>query len=152
MPITITPVLSSSVGYLEDVRDQIATLMRFIIMNPGWTSSLWEKDMVSFRSLSAAHEADRSEMSGVLHNRVSSLLNRMFTDYQFDCEFKTSEYDEKDQDGRYAIGFNILITKIGQSEQTQMPGLLAGTITVDKKTNSISLDYEKNQDSAMLSF
>lgn len=40
MPITVTPTLSSSSGYLLDVRDQVANLIRFVIMNPGGTSDL----------------------------------------------------------------------------------------------------------------
>ena len=32
---SITPVLSSSQSYLEDVRDQVMSLVRFAVMNPG---------------------------------------------------------------------------------------------------------------------
>ena len=49
---SVTQVLSSKVGYLTDVTEQIATMVRFIIMNPGWISSLWEKHLISFRKMS----------------------------------------------------------------------------------------------------
>ena len=41
MAISVTPTLSSTSGYLTDVRDQVMYLLRFLIMNPGGTSDMW---------------------------------------------------------------------------------------------------------------
>lgn len=141
MPITVTPALSTKAGYIEDVRDQISTLVRFIIMNPGWTSSIWEKDMISFRNMASKYEGDRENLASRLGDYVKSTIERMFTDLAASCDFTTSNYTTEQDDGRYIIQFNIFINKIGDA--TSEPALISGNIIVDPKTNDILLQYDK---------
>ena len=73
MPITVTPTLSSSSGYLLDVRDQVANLIRFVIMNPGGTSDLWEDYLVSFRTMASKYEHNRNQLCDNLKSSIEKL-------------------------------------------------------------------------------
>lgn len=145
MPITVTPTLSSKTGYVEDIRDQIATLVRFIILNPGSTSELWEDKMISFRVLSSKYEELRQGFANKLGGIIENHLNHMFTDHMFSCEFTTSDYKENVSDGRYTITFSIMIA--GNSSKGQyIPALLSGAINVNPDTNEIDLTYNQTLD------
>lgn len=150
--ITITPTLSSTSGYLQDIRDQISNLLRFMIYNPGRTSSLWEKEMISFRTLSAEYQNSRSSLATMVNNRLTRSLNRMFPDYQFDVTVSTDDYDEKvGDDGRYTLTIGILINGLDPDHpENQTGAVISGRITVDKVTNAISLTFDKSVDTAEL--
>jgi hypothetical protein len=149
MPISITPTLSSSSGYLVDIRDQVMNLVRFIIMNPGGTSDLWEDDLISFRVLATKNEHDRSGFCGILNNRVTNVLLNKFHDYTFEVDFTSEDYGEEGS-SRYTVTFHILIaTK--NNEEYRAPALVQGDISVDKTTNNISLKYSNTADTAELS-
>lgn len=139
MPVSITPTLSSVSGYLVDIRDQISNLLRFMIMNPGGTSDLWEDNLISFRYISSSEESDRSSLCDTLKTTVSNILKRKFTDYTFDVDFYSENYSSED-DGRYTVVFHITITNI------DAPVIVSGAINVDPKTNSIELKYDKSVD------
>lgn len=143
---TVTPVLSTKAGYVSDVRDQIATLLRFVIMNPGWISSIWDELLISFRTMSSKYEHDRTELSSNLQLRINETLKRMFADYNFDCEFTTEDLDpsKKEGDSQYTIKFSIMMTAPGESIQES--ALVTGSIEVDEKTNDIVVNYDRNQD------
>lgn len=151
MGIPVTPTLSSASGYLSDVRDQIANLVRFIIMNPGGTSDLWEGSLISFRLMSAAYESDPDSLCNHLQEAVSGLLVSKFTDYKFDVSFTTKDYDVKEPGVRYTIIFSILITEDDKGNTNTQPALVSGDILVDKTTNEIKLKYNKSVDTAELS-
>lgn len=143
---TITPVLSSKAGYVSDVRDQIATLLRFVVMNPGWISSIWDDLLVSFRTLSSKYEQDRTQLASNLQIKINETLRRMFTDYSFDCEFTTYDLDPTKQpgDSQYSIKFNIMMnTPNGDVKES---ALVSGSIEVDEKTNDIIINYDRNPD------
>ena len=151
---TVTPVLSSKVGYLSDIRDQIMTLFRFVIMNPGFTSSLWEDYLLSFRTMSASMEHDRDYFVNTLQNRVTATLSRMFSDYVFDGQFKSEDYDTDTNTGRYKVIFSVFY---GPKQMTDAPtkdvmepGVISGTVTVDKTTNEITLMYDKTVETTTL--
>ena len=151
MPITITPTLSTKTGYVEDIRDQVATLVRFVIMNPGRTSEIWEEDMISFRNMSSAYEHLREGFAAKLSGRIQNALERMFTDYAFNCDFTTSDYEEGVSDGRYTVTFNIMMTPTtGSHARQKIPALISGSIKVDRKTNEIDLSYDQTLDSYTL--
>lgn len=151
--ITVTPTLSSTSGYLQDIRDQISNLLRFMIYNPGRTSSLWEKEMISFRTLSAEYQNNRSSLSTMVKNRLTRSLNRMFPDYQFDVSVTTDDYDEKaGDDGRYTLTIGVLINGLDADHpENQTGAVISGRITVDKATNAIYLTFDKSVDTAELS-
>lgn len=141
MPTSVTPTLSSSSGYLVDVRDQVSNLIRFMIMNPGGTSDLWEDSLISFRYISSKEEASRDGLCSTLKTTLSNILKRKFGDYDFDVEFYSDDYSD-DDDVRYTIGFNISIA----NGNTREAALINGHILVDPKTNSIDLKYDKSID------
>ena len=152
MPTSVTPVLSSSVGYLKDVNEQISTLVRFVILNPGWTSSLWEDQMVSFRKISSAEEGDRNTFASTLGSRIREVLSQKFREFRFETDFSVSNYDttqtEGQDDGRYTITFSILIYGPSTEDTTAMPGMISGSIMVDEKSKELTLDYDKTDETA----
>ena len=147
---TVTPVLSSSVGYLEDVRDQIATMLRFVIMNPGWTSSIWESNMISFRKLSSTYEHDKETLVGQLQMAFGAALNRMFPDYITECDFKAKDINEDQEDGKYAVQFSVFIAQRTDEQSSKEPAFVSGMFTVDTITNDISISYDNTLDNKVL--
>lgn len=147
MPISVTPTLSSTSGYLVDVRDQVMHFLKFFIMNPGGTSEIWEGSLLSFRYLSSVHEASRQELCGNIEQLINRYLTSKFTDYMFDCSVNTSDYDEPDT-GRYTVSFRIAIEKPG--ETTFESAFIIGDIEVDSKTNEIKLNFANSTDTATL--
>lgn len=149
MPVSVTPVLSSSSGYVTDVRDQVMSLVRFTIMNPGFISSLWEDNLVSFRKLSSTYDSDRDTFVAKINDAIASILRNKFTDYTFSCNFQVESVDEKQDDGRYTLKFDITITG-GPSITQEIPAIVAGRVNVDNITNDISLIWERSEDTASL--
>lgn len=145
MPVSVTPTLSSSSGYLIDVRDQVSNFIRFIIMNPGGISDIWEDYLVSFRYLSSSEEHNRDVLCGTLKSRVKDILSRKFSDYVFDIDFNATDYDTTSD--RYTIQFGI---SVSGPTVTDEPVFISGHIVVDKTNNDINLIYDKSADTAML--
>ena len=146
MPRSVTPTLSSSSGYLLDIRDQVSNLIRFMIMNPGGTSDLWENNLISFRYLSSRDEGDRQILCSTLKTNILNILKGKFRDYVFDADFYSEDYSDPD-DGRYTVMFSITVDNNNKSESA----LISGTISVDPKTNSIDLKYDKSIDNITIS-
>lgn len=151
MPLSVTPSLSSSEGFISDVRDQISNILRFIIMNPGGTSDLWESRLISFRTLSSKYESDRETLASELERRLNDLFARKFAEYRIDVACTTAPYDPTqtmgyDDDGRYTISFNVLIYT-----GSTVVGLVDGSIMVDKPTNNITIVFSDSPDNQTLS-
>ena len=151
MPLSVTPSLSSSEGFISDVRDQISNILRFIIMNPGGTSDLWESRLISFRTLSSKYESDRETLASELERRLNDLFARKLAEYRIDVACTTAPYDPTqtmgyDDDGRYAISFNVLIYT-----GNTVVGLVDGSIMVDKPTNNITIAFSDSPDNQTLS-
>lgn len=142
---TVTPVLSSSTGYVMDVPDQVSNLLRFFIMNPGGTSSLWENDLISFQTLAAKYENDRSELCSNATKALNKVLNRMFPDFRFNINLSARDLDssKKNLDPRYIISFNI---QMSSSTIASQSALRSGTITVNKNTNEIDIKFNRDFD------
>lgn len=147
MPISVTPVLSSTEGYLIDIRDQVIHLIRFLVMNPGGTSDIWENDLISFRYLSSKYENSRSSLARAVETAISDVLARKFKDYEFSVTCSTEDYDENDADGRYTISIAVMIN----SSDGQYSALIDGAIMVDKKTNQITVKFSDTVDNQTLS-
>lgn len=141
MPTSVTPTLSSASGYLVDVRDQVSNLIRFMIMNPGGTSDLWEDSLISFRYISSSEEADRSSLCNTLKTTLSNILKSKFVDYNFDIDFYTEDYNQH-SDSRYTILFHVNI----ENDKINVSAIVSGSINVDPKTNNIDLKYDKSID------
>lgn len=150
MPTVVTPTLSSTAGYLVDVRDQVMSLVRFVVMNPGRTSDLWDDKLPSFRTISSTYEGDKDYFAKYLAGQFEQILNNKFRDYLFTCDFTTETYDEKDDDGRYTIHFNIMMDNINGSEDHTGSALISGKISTVKSTNEINLSFERSIDTATI--
>ena len=149
MPLSVTPTLSSASGFLTDVRDQVASLVRFVIMNPGGTSDLCEDRLISFRYLSSKFEGNRTQLCSELSSKITSLLEYKFPDYAFDVNFTSEDYS-KENDVRYTVKFSIIIDSIN-GVGGKRAALVDGDIKVDKATNNIELNFTKSADNSVLS-
>lgn len=145
MAISITPVLSVSAGYVSDVRDQTMALVRNIIMNPGFTSSLWEDKLVSFRKLSAEFGHNRDELVGRLAARISQVLTTKFTDIDFIVNIRSDVINE----ASYKVVFDITISSIYGEDVTE-PALVSGQFIVDSNTYDITIQWNRSADTASL--
>lgn len=141
MTISVTPVLSASAGYEQDVPSQVASLVRFFIMNPGDTSDLWEDNLLSFRKLVGEYEHDPQALAGAAGSRLRKILNNKFRDLDFTCDFTSKDYKENTTDGRYTINFDISYTNINGSS---VPALISGDIDVNQVTNEIDVHFIHN--------
>lgn len=151
---TVTPILSSKTGYVSDIRDQVQSVLKFIILNPGWTSSIWEDRLVSFRKLASKYEHSRNRLAGELQSGLLQVFGNMFDQYSFDIQITPSDLVSGVKDGRYKLDFKILFQRgDGASLETgvtKQSALISGGITVDKTTNEIILKYDLNEDTATL--
>ena len=145
MAISITPVLSVSAGYVSDVRDQTMALVRNAIMNPGFTSSLWEDKLISFRQLSAEYGHNRDELVGKLAARLSQLLTNKFTDIDFIVNIRADVINEVS----YKVVFDITISSIYGEDVTE-PALVSGQFIVDSNTYDITIQWNRSADTASL--
>ncbi len=143
MPISVTPVLTSTVGYLTDVRDQVMSVLRFALMNPGHISSLWDQELISCRTTGARFEHNAEQFVSSLQNEFNTLFQRKFTDVQVQCELSASNLEEGIDNGQLAITFDIQINQDGVVEG----GILSGDITVDTDTYDMKLNFTRSQDS-----
>ncbi len=148
MPITVTPVLSSTDGYVLDVRDQTMSLIRFLIYNPGGISDLWEKDLISFRTYASTWESVRSDLAGQLSSAVKRRLSAMFPEYGIDTNFTTEDYDDTKDNGAYTIKFEITLTPPNTSLTES--ALITGTASINIKNNDITLNFDRSVDTASL--
>lgn len=151
MSLSVTPSLSSSEGFISDVRDQICNILRFVIMNPGGTSDLWESRLISFRTLSSKYEDDRNALADALENKLDELFARKFRDYSIDVScthhlYNSNQIPDINDDGRYTISVNVLISRDGKTY-----GIIDGNINVDKITNAISIVFSDSPDNQTLS-
>ena len=147
----ITPTLSSTVGYVDDIRDQISALIVFIIKNPGSTSSLWEVRMISFRKLSAQFEHDREVFVSKLQAMTDRAIRSMFPDYTFSLEFKAYDYVEGVDDGRYTVKFSVFVEGLNPDDITeQVSALVSGNIIADPLTNDVKVKFAHTLDNATI--
>ena len=147
MAISVTPTLSSTSGYLTDVRDQVMYLLRFLIMNPGGTSDMWENHMISLRLLSSELEHNKNELCSALEKKILNILENKFADYSFDVLIQPKEYEET-SDSRYTISFSISIKAPGMNDFES--AFIIGDISVDKTNNNIDLKFSNSNDTSTL--
>lgn len=142
MPTSVTPVLSASSGYEQDVPSQVAALVRWFVYNPGGTSDLWEADLISFRTLAARHEDNREYLASESARVLQNTLNNKFKNLNFTCEFTASDYQDDTPDGRYRIKMDI--SYADGSGTVGIPGLVTGLITVNPNTYDIRVNFRRD--------
>lgn len=148
MTVSITPVLSSTVSYLTDVRDQIMSVVRFAIMNPGRISSLWEDKLISCRVMAAKYEHDRTKFVNEMTVAFDELFSKKFTDYNIQTNFTAEDTDPTNPNGQFAMNFDITI--VSRRTGKTSGGILKGALTIDSTTRDIHIDFSRSQDSSMI--
>lgn len=147
MPISVTPVLSSTVGYLDDIRDQVAYLLRYFIMNPADVSEV--VDTISMRKLAGMYQEDRDNMARQATVAFARTLSNKFPDYSFDVEFTAEDYEKKN-DIRYTLRVSISISKTPFAIDVNKSAIISGAITVDPTTYDMSITLANDLDSSTL--
>lgn len=142
----MTPVLSSTVSYLTDVRDQVMSLIRFAIMNPGHISNLWDGELLSCRLLGAKYDFNKDRFVEQMNLEFNRLFSRKFPDLSIDANFYAKDYDETQSDGRFSLSFDVTIDKNGSTEGA----LIQGDVNIDKSTYDIELNFKRSQDTASI--
>lgn len=140
---SITPVLSSSQSYLEDVRDQVMSVLRFAVMNPGHISDYWDDNLISCRLIAAEHEHDRDYFVNVLNKRFNDLFGKKFKDCSVNANFTSTAFNSKGDDGRFTVNFDIQIS----ISNTEEGGIIRGNISIDPQTYDIKLKFDNSIDS-----
>lgn len=148
MGTSITPVLSTTVGYLTDVRDQIAYLLRYFIMNPANVSDVYRT--ISMRDLAAQFQSDRNEMAIECSKAFQNLLIRKFPDYTFNVKFTASDYIEGVDDTRYKLEVSIYITNHPAAGLMNTSAIVSGAIEVDPLTYDITIKLADDLDSSTI--
>lgn len=146
MPVSVTPTLSVNAGYLSDVRDQVMALMRFIVMNPGNTSSIWEEKLISFRKIAAEYEGDRNALISVLSSKINTLFKSKFTD----CDITTSLKAEDVDTVQYRVVFDITMTRIEKDVTQEIPLIVSGQFLVNTETYDITIKWTRSSDTATM--
>lgn len=141
MPKVVTPVLSASAGYEDDIPTQIAARLRWFIYNPAATSDLWEGNLVSFPYLVAKYENDPHTLAYESRSALQRTLSHTFADCEFNVtvDVKTKTKD----DVNYKLAFSITFTKKGES--IVHSGLVAGMIIVDPETSYIQINFTSSR-------
>lgn len=142
LKVTVTPVLSSSAGYVADIGEQVSSLLRFIIMNPAGTSSLWEEDLISFRNIASKNEGNRTALINAFREAINRTLQRAFPTIDFTLNIKTHDYDNPKTNGleaRYTISFEVFYRPM--RDPVKRSAFVSGKISVDKTTNEIDIKF-----------
>lgn len=122
------PVLSSAMGIVTDRQEITATLMRYILLNPGFISSTHEDEIVSFRVLAGKYGHDRDALCTALTDNISRVLRQYFPNDTVHALFTAEDYDTSEPgDGRYGIKFDITYTT---AAGVLVPGISNGQFTV----------------------
>ena len=134
----IYPVLSTSATYLTNKHDIAAAVLAFFIYNPGATSSSHPGMEISFRTIASELGHSPDLICERLSNILPAVIQRYFPDYEVSAEFTTSAYDETDDDGKYAITFDLRY--VDNTTGTVIPTILSCMINVEDDDN-VTLNF-----------
>ena len=127
-PRPYIPVLSSDAGNVTDLQEKTATLLRYILLNPGFTSTIFRNEMISFRTLAAQYGHDRDALCTALAGMIKPALQRIVPEYDPLVSFTANDYNDDAGDPRYVITFDI--TYIDNSGNI-IPGIGSNTFIVN---------------------
>lgn len=78
--MTVIPTLFINQMEVTTPEDVVAYLLRFMIMNPGWTSSQIEASLLSMRKFVARHTENIEVLPGAVQNVLDAAIKRHYPD------------------------------------------------------------------------
>lgn len=140
MPISITPTLSSSGGYLYDIRDQIMHSLATFVYTPENTSEIWES--LSLMSIVADKGHDRLSCASRIHSILQDHFRNKFNDCQVVVNCSTEDYDPINKDSRYTVKVEVTITNLKDDTQS-IPAVVSSKLKVDPHTKKLELIWDR---------
>lgn len=137
MATPILPTLNSTVSILTNMQEITATVMQYMMYNPGDISSTHEDELVSFRKLAAMYGDNRDQLCEMFRAGTLSILRRYFPDHEIIAEFTASDYEDIENNPRYTITCDITYK---DKDGNLLAGIEAGTFNVDSE-NRITLNF-----------
>lgn len=137
---TYVPILSTSINRTTDRREMVASIIQYILLNPGRTSAAIETDLVSFRKMAGAAGYDRNLMLAELNKRIPPMFQRIFPNDVVRCTFTTKDHDNGSGDPRFAVTFDIVFINSDTGEAD--PAILKGLFTVSENYE-IKVHYDQ---------
>ena len=133
------PVLSTTIPYLTTRSDVGAALTKFLLLNPGRTSDMYEEFLLSFRTIASEFGQDRSGICQELQSRMYQALHRYFPDENIVTDFTTSDYDTtREGDPRYRVNFNVYFNN---DNGTITPSIVSGYFNI-ADNNEIEVKFQ----------
>lgn len=133
------PALSSDLGIITNRQEITATLVRWVLLNPGFLTTTSRDEVVSFRELAGRYGHDRNLLCDKLSAVMIQLLQRHFPNDTVLAFFTPFDYDETNsQDPRYGIKFDI---KYQTANNELVAGISDGTFIV-ASDGSIEIHYQ----------
>lgn len=132
--------LSSDAGIITDVQEITATLIRFTLLSPGFLTTLFRDEEVSFRNLASRYGHNRDALCGALSAKVGPMLKKYFPEYDVLANFTPSDYDLNDSgplDPRYIVTFDITYR---DKNKNIVPGIGSHTLTINTE-GQITIHY-----------
>ena len=81
MPKGVIPVLDINTPTLENRSDKLIYLLKFLLFNPGWTSSWYDDRLLSMRKSMAEYTEDPNKLVPALQRYLDTAIQKFYQDY-----------------------------------------------------------------------
>ena len=92
MPKSVIPTLSINNPVIESGADKMIYLLKFLMYNPGWTSSWYDSKLLSMRRSMAQYTEDIDKLVPALQNFLNDVIQKYYPSYS--CSIKTTFDDD----------------------------------------------------------
>lgn len=143
---SITPSLSSSAGYLIDIREQIMHALTTFINTPANTSELWES--LSLSEITATYGNSREGCAIQIHSVLQDYFKNKFKDCSIMVSCSSSDYIQGVPDGRFTVHIEITITNI--EKNYPIPAVISSILHVDRSSGKLLLDWNTQESDGLV--
>ena len=92
MAKSVIPTLNINDPVLESGADKMIYLLKFLMYNPGWTSSWYENRLLSMRRSMAQYTENADQLVPALENFLTEVIRKYYPSYS--CSIKTTFEDD----------------------------------------------------------
>ena len=79
----VIPILDINGQVIENKSDKMIYLLKWLVFNPGWTSSWYDDKLMSMRRSTAEYAHDPERLVPALQRYISTAIKSFYSDY--DC-------------------------------------------------------------------
>ena len=133
MPKVYIPTLTTSAGFVSDINDKAATLLRFFVYNPGEASDNLSTAQVSLRDLAYQYQNNPANMAAVVERQLNSLYQKNFPEISTNVTVRHKDLGG----GKYKLIINVQGSSNGNDYK---PLILTSTVEIGDNF-SINLKY-----------